>query len=98
MTGPIGLLARPARRVRGIAADAAGERRARARVVLILAAVLALQGADTGTIASTTSNLERAFHIGNTQIGILLSAVSLMGALFAIPMGVLTDRTNRVRL
>jgi predicted MFS family arabinose efflux permease len=97
VTGPIGLLARPARRARDIAVDAAGGP-ARARVVLTLAAVLALQGADTGTIASTTSGLERAFHIGNTQIGILLSAVSLVGALFTIPMGVLTDRTNRVRL
>jgi Major Facilitator Superfamily len=97
VAGPIGMLARPVRRARDIAVDAAGGP-ARARVVLILAAVLALQGADTGTIASTTSNLEQAFHIGNTQIGILLSAVSLVGALFTIPMGVLTDRTNRVRL
>ena len=77
--------------------DAAGGP-ARARVVLLLAAVLGLDGADTGTVGSTENNLEHAFHVGNTQIGLLLSAVSLAGVVFAIPMGVLVDRTNRVRL
>ena len=71
---------------------------ARGRVVLILAAVLSLNGADTGTISATTGNLERAFHIGNTQIGLLLTIVALVGAVFTIPVGILTDRTNRTRL
>lgn len=65
-----------------------GDRRgggARARVVLTMAAVLGLSGADTGTISSTTGNLERAFHVGNTQIGLLLTVVGLTGALFTIP-------------
>ncbi len=97
MTGPVGLLTGVARRVRDIAVNAAGGP-ARARVVVILAAVLGLDGADTGTVTSTENNLEHVFHIGNAEIGILLSVVSLVGALFTIPMGVLTDRTNRVRL
>lgn len=42
---------------------------ARARIVLMLAAVLGLNGADTATISAVTSNLERAFHIGNTKSG-----------------------------
>lgn len=93
-------LRRPAaavRRARVMLLNAAGGP-ARARVVLTLAAVLGLSGADTGTVTATENNLELAFHIGNTQIGILLSVVSLIGAVFTIPMGVLTDRTSRVRL
>lgn len=46
-----------------------------ARIVLVLAAVLGLNGADTATISATTSNLEQAFGIGNTQMGLLLSVV-----------------------
>ncbi|MGH3268990.1 MAG: MFS transporter, partial [Trebonia sp.] len=71
---------------------------ARARVALTLAAVLGLNGADTGTIGSTANNLEHAFHVGNTQIGLLLTVVGLVGAAFTIPAGVLTDRTRRTRL
>jgi predicted MFS family arabinose efflux permease len=97
VTGPAALLAGAARRVRGIVVNAAGGP-ARARVVVILAAVLGLGGADTGTVTSNENNLEHAFHIGNAEIGILLSVVSLVGVLFAIPMGILIDRTNRLRL
>jgi predicted MFS family arabinose efflux permease len=67
-------------------------------VVLLLAAVLGLNGADTATISATTGDLERAFHVGNTQIGLLLSVVALTGAVFTVPAGVLTDRTKRTRL
>jgi predicted MFS family arabinose efflux permease len=88
---------RAARRARDFAIDAAGGR-ARMRVVLTLAAVLGLSGADTGTVSATAGNLERAFGIGNTQIGVLLSVVGLVGALFTIPAGILADRTRRTRL
>jgi predicted MFS family arabinose efflux permease len=70
----------------------------RARVVLVLAAVLGLSGADGATISATTSNLETAFHVGNTQIGLLLSVVGVVGAVCTLPFGVLTDRTKRTRL
>ncbi len=86
-----------ARRVREVALRTAGGP-ARMRVVLTLAAVLGLSGADTGTISSTAGNLEKAFHVGNTQIGLLLTVVALTGAVFTIPAGVLTDRTRRTRL
>ena len=36
---------------------------ARARIALTLAAVLAVNGADTGTISSTANNLESAFGV-----------------------------------
>lgn len=72
--------------------------RGQGRAVLVLAAVLALNGANTGSVSATAGNLEQAFHIGNTQIGLLLSVAGLVGALFSIPVGVLTDRTTRTRL
>ena len=67
-------------------------------MALTLAPVLAVNGADTGTVPSTTGNLERAFGVSNTQIGLLLAVVSLTGAAFTIPAGILTDRTSRTRL
>ena len=92
-----GVARRILRRARTVAADAAGGP-ARARVALTLAAVLAVNGADIGTVSSTANNLESAFGVGNTQIGLLLTIVALTGAVFTIPAGVLTDRVRRTRL
>jgi predicted MFS family arabinose efflux permease len=100
MPGPVVAAARRgAQRARDTALHAAGGP-ARSRVVLTLAAVLGLAGTGTGTgtISSTTGNLEQAFHVGNTQIGLLLSVVGLVGAVFTIPAGILADRTRRTRL
>lgn len=71
---------------------------ARAKVVLLLAAVLGLNGADFATVSATADNLEHTFGIGNTEVGLLISAVSLVSALGTLPMGVLADRTRRTRL
>ena len=71
---------------------------ARARVVLVLAAALALPGADFATLSATAGNLEQAFHVNNTSIGLLVSVTSLAAAVGTIPIGVLTDRTRRTRL
>jgi predicted MFS family arabinose efflux permease len=92
-----GRIISPVRHIRDLALRAAGGP-ARLRVVLTLAAVLGLSGADTGTISSTAGNLERAFGVGNTQIGLLLTVVGLTGAAFTIPAGILADRTRRTRL
>src|SRR5690349_6078293 len=98
MAGPVVAAARRgARRARDTALHAAGGP-ARLRVVLTLAAVLGLSGADTGTISPTPGNLDRPFHVGNPQIGLLLSVVGLVGAAFTIPAGILADRTRRTRL
>jgi predicted MFS family arabinose efflux permease len=71
---------------------------ARRRAIFLLAAVLSLQSADSGAVGALAPQLEKAFHIGNIELGMLVTVTSLMGALGTLPMGVLTDRTNRVRL
>ncbi len=71
---------------------------ARMQVILVLAAALALDGADKGTVSATAGNLESAFGVGNTDIGLLVTASTLTGALMTIPVGALTDRVNRTRL
>ncbi|MEA2412444.1 MAG: hypothetical protein QOC77_3005, partial [Thermoleophilaceae bacterium] len=62
---------------------------ARARVILLFGAVLALSGADAATIGAAAPQLEHALHIGNTQIGLLSSVALLVGAVFTIPVGLL---------
>ena len=69
---------------------------ARARVIALFGAALALNGADAATIGAVAPQLERALHIGNTGIGLLSSAALLAGAVFVIPMGMLVDRFKRI--
>lgn len=71
---------------------------ARARVVLVLGATLALRGADIGTVTATAGNLKQAFHISNTQIGLLVAVTTAAAAFGTIPIGVLTDHMRRTRL
>jgi MFS family permease len=83
------------RRVRGEIVKRVGGP-ARARVITIFGAVLALNGADNATVGAVAPQLEHAFHIGNTKIGLLSSVALLVGAVFTIPVGMLVDRIKRV--
>jgi MFS family permease len=69
---------------------------ARARVITLFGAVLALNGADTATVGAVAPQLEHALHIGNTKIGLLSSVALLVGAVFTIPVGLLVDRFKRL--
>jgi len=69
---------------------------ARARVITLFGAVLALNGADAATVGAVAPQLERALHIGNTKIGLLSSVALLTGAVFTIPVGLLVDRFKRM--
>ncbi len=69
---------------------------ARARVITLFGAVLALNSADTATIGSVAPQLEHALGIGNAKIGLLSSVTLLVGAVFTIPVGLLVDRTKRI--
>jgi MFS family permease len=69
---------------------------ARARVVAMFGAVLALSAADTSTVSAIAPQLESALGIGATKIGLLISAGLLVGAVFTIPVGLLVDRAKRM--
>jgi len=83
------------RRVRGHMVDAVGGP-ARARVITLLACVLALNSADTSTIGAVAPQLHSSLDINNAQIGLLSSVTLLVGAVFVIPFGLLVDRAKRV--
>src|ERR1700750_3293758 len=67
----------------------------RTRVILLLAAVLALSSADTATVGAAATSLRPALHIDNTDIGLLVSVTSLVAAAASLPFGVLADRVRR---
>jgi predicted MFS family arabinose efflux permease len=67
----------------------------RARVIVILACVLGLAGADAATIGSSATALKDSLHITNTDIGLLVTVTALVGAVATLPFGVLADRVRR---
>ncbi|HTX47493.1 MAG TPA: MFS transporter, partial [Solirubrobacteraceae bacterium] len=69
---------------------------ARARVVTLFGAVLALNGAAMATVGAVAPQLEASLHINDTQIGLLSSVSLLVGAVFTIPVGFLVDRFRRL--
>lgn len=69
---------------------------ARARVVVLLALVLALDSADVATVGAVAGKLETALHISNLQLGLLAALPSALVALATLPVGLLTDRVRRV--
>lgn len=70
----------------------------RKRVIVLLAAVLALSSADMGAIGAAAKLIKADLNLGNGQIGLLVAVVALSGGVATIPMGMLADRLNRVRL
>lgn len=69
-----------------------------ARAVLVLGAVLAMDGADKGTTSIVAADVKGVFGVDNTAIGLLVSVVALGAAVFTVPVGLLTDRVRRTRL
>ncbi len=69
----------------------------RARVIVVLGCVLALSSADAATVGAAASPLRQALHIDNTDIGLLVTASSLVAAVASLPFGVLADRVRRTR-
>ncbi|MEJ2378449.1 MAG: MFS transporter, partial [Pseudolabrys sp.] len=68
---------------------------ARLKIIVLLAAILALDTGDKATVSAVAGSLKQAFHIGNTDIGILIASVSFMGAALTLPFGSMVDRINR---
>lgn len=71
---------------------------ARRTVIVLLGLVLGLNAADTSAVGAIAPQLQPAFGIGTAQIGLLVTASALVGALAAIPFGLLVDKTRRVDL
>lgn len=67
----------------------------RARVIVLLAAVLGLAGADAATVGASARYLRDGLNISNTDIGLLVTVTSLVGAVATLPFGVLADRVRR---
>ena len=70
----------------------------RTRVIVVLAAVLGLSGADAATVGASASELRHGLHITNTDIGLLVAVSSLVGAIATLPFGVLADRVTRTKV
>ncbi len=71
---------------------------ARTKVIVLLAAVLALSSADASTVGASAVELRQALHIGNADIGLLVAVTAAVGAIASVPFGVLVDRVPRVGL
>lgn len=69
----------------------------RARVIVVLASVLALASADAATVGASATALRQSLHISNGDIGLLVAVTSLVGAVGSIPFGMLADRVRRTR-
>lgn len=67
----------------------------RARVVVVLACVLGLSGADFATVGASATELRSGLGITNTDIGLLVAVSSLVSAVATMPFGVLADRVRR---
>jgi predicted MFS family arabinose efflux permease len=70
----------------------------RVKPIVLLALVVGLQSADAGTIGALVVPLKQSLHIDNTQVGLLVTVSTGVGALATLMAGALADRTNRVRL
>jgi predicted MFS family arabinose efflux permease len=70
----------------------------RLKVLVLLASVLALDSADKATVGAIAVPLKHSLHINNLDIGLLVAASTAIGALATLPLGILADRTHRVKL
>jgi MFS family permease len=70
----------------------------RLRVITLFAGVLMLNAADAGTVGAVAPQLERSLHISNAELGLIAGVAALAGALATFPVGMLTDRVQRVHL
>jgi len=71
---------------------------ARFQIIVVLACVLALDAAEKATVSAAAGSLKHVFSIGTTDLGLLIAASSLTGALFTLPIGSFVDRVNRRRV
>lgn len=68
------------------------------RVLSLLLLVLALDYADRTLVSALGPTLKHVFTLDNFKFGLLLTAFAVVGAGATIPLGILTDKTNRTIL
>lgn len=66
--------------------------------MLLLLLVLAVDYADRALIGALGPTLKSTFQLGNVELGLLAASFSIVGAIAAIPLGLLTDRVKRTML
>jgi MFS family permease len=71
---------------------------ARRRVIILFGSILGLQAADTAAVGALAVPLEKAFHLDNTDIGLLVTVTTLVGCAATLPFGSVADRYNRTRM
>lgn len=70
----------------------------RLKPIVVLALAVGLLSADNGIVGTLVVPLKRALHIDNTQVGLLVTASTGIGAVVTLLAGALADRAVRVRL
>ena len=70
----------------------------RSKPLVLLALVVGLQAADAGTVGALVVPLKQSLQIDNTQVGLLVTVSTGVGALATLVAGPLADRIVRVRL
>lgn len=83
---------------REVVRERRGSSRYRGRFLLVAATVIAVDFADRAALGALAPDLKHAFAITNTQIGVLASVFSILGAVGTVPAGVLVDRVKRTRV
>ncbi len=68
------------------------------RTIALLSAALALAAGDQTIVGAVAPSLKADLGLDNTQIGLLITGASLVGAATTLPFGVLADRVARVRM
>lgn len=77
---------------------ATSHERARLKQIVLLGLVVGLQSADAGTVGALVVPLKQSLHVNNTQVGLLVTVSTGVGALVTLLAGALADRAVRVRL
>ena len=71
---------------------------ARLRVIAVLALVVGLEAAGNGTVGALAVPLKQSFGIDNTQVGLLVTVSTGIGAIATLLGGALADHVNRIRI
>jgi MFS family permease len=87
----------------GRAAEAVSAAGAAKRIVVsnwpmwVVGLTLFIDGMDQYIVRGSSDQIKAAFHVNNTDIGILFSAFILVNGIVTLPAGYLADRWNRTR-